>query len=113
MIKKSLLLSSFVFTSFFCSPVLAERASYYADYYYGQRTASGEVLHPNELTAAHARLPFGTRVQVTNLENGSSVTVKINDRCSACDIDLSRAAAVQLDMIRKGVVPVELKIISQ
>jgi rare lipoprotein A len=113
MIKKSLLLSSFMFVPLLCTPALAERASYYADYYYGRRTASGEVLHPNELTAAHARLPFGTRVQVTNLENGSSVTVKVNDRCSACGIDLSRAAAIQLDMIQKGVVTVELKILGQ
>jgi rare lipoprotein A len=55
-------------------------ASYYADAHQGRRTANGERFDMHALTAAHRTLPFGTRVEVTNLENGRSIVVRINDR---------------------------------
>jgi rare lipoprotein A len=76
-----------------------------AAFYGGGRTASGEVSGPNGLTAAHRTLPFGTQVRVTNVRNGRTVVVRINDRGPygrGRIIDLSRAAARELDMIRSG-----------
>jgi rare lipoprotein A len=76
-----------------------------AAFYGGGRTASGEVSGPNGLTAAHRTLPFGTKVLVTDVRNGRTVLVRINDRGPygrGCIIDLSRAAARELDMIRVG-----------
>jgi len=91
-------------------------AAYYAARFDGRRTASGEVFDSNRLTAAHRSLPLGSRVQVTNLDNGRQVTVRINDRgpyTRGRIIDLSRRAASSLDMIRAGVAPVELRILSR
>jgi rare lipoprotein A len=71
----------------------------------GGRTANGEVSGPNGLTAAHGTLPFGTKVLVTNVRNGRTVLVRINDRGPyghSRIIDLSRAAARELDMISVG-----------
>lgn len=81
-------------------------ASWYALY---SKTASGEMMNPAELTAAHRSLPFGTKVKVTNNSNGRSVTVRINDRgpfIKGRIIDLSKAAANQIGMIRSGHAPV-------
>jgi rare lipoprotein A len=89
-------------------------ASWYGGKFHGRLTSSGEVFNTNELTAAHRTLPFGTVVKVTNLDNGKSVLVKINDRGPFVDgriIDLSRAAAVQLGMIDSGVAHVSLHIV--
>jgi rare lipoprotein A len=89
--------------------VVARAESGHAAYYGGGRTASGERCGPNELTAAHRTLPFGTRVLVTNLRNGRSVTVRINDRGPygrGRIIDVSIAAARELGMIRSGTVMV-------
>lgn len=80
-------------------------ASYYASRFKGRKTSSGIVYHPDSLTAAHKSMAFGTRVKVTNLKNGKSVVVVINDRLpqrSKRSIDLSYAAARQLDFIRAG-----------
>ena len=80
-------------------PVHAETGI--AAFYGGGRTASGEVSGPNGLTAAHRTLPFGTKVLVTNVRNGRTVLVRINDRGPygrGRIIDLSRAAARELDM---------------
>ena len=80
-------------------------ASYYADRFHGRRTASGEVYDNTALTAAHRTLPFGTRVRVTNPATGASVVVRINDRgpfTPGRTIDVSRAAAEQLGLIRAG-----------
>ena len=87
------------------------KASYYADRMQGQRTANGERYDKNQLTAAHSTLPFNTLVEVTNLANGKSVIVKINDRMPKGSriIDLSRAAAKEIDMIRAGVSKVTIK----
>jgi rare lipoprotein A len=85
--------------------VAARAESGHAAYYGGGRTASGERSKPNELTAAHRTLPFGTKVLVTNLRNGRSVTVRINDRGPfgrGRIIDVSVAAARELDMIGSG-----------
>ncbi|MDG4884412.1 septal ring lytic transglycosylase RlpA family protein [Mesorhizobium sp. WSM4884] len=78
------------------------RASWYALH---SRTASGERMNPAELTAAHRTLPFGTRLRVTNKNNGRSVVVRINDRgpfVRGRVLDLSRGAANQLGFIGSG-----------
>jgi rare lipoprotein A len=84
-------------------PVHAETGM--AAFYGGGRTASGEVTGPTGLTAAHRTLPFGTKVLVTNVGNGKTVVVRITDRGPYGRrriIDLSRAAARELDMINIG-----------
>jgi peptidoglycan lytic transglycosylase len=87
----------------------------YASYYHEpQRTASGERFDKNAMTAAHRSLPFNTHVRVTNMRNGKTVVVRINDRGPYSGnriIDLSLAAAKQIDMIAAGVVPVTLEVI--
>lgn len=88
------------------------KASWYGAQHHGKRTASGERFDQNTLTAAHRKLPFGSRVKVTNLNNNRSVVVRINDRgpfTRGRIIDVSRAAAQALDMIRSGVVPVRVE----
>lgn len=95
-------------------------ASWYGkgDGYHGKRTASGESFDRGELTAAHYDLPFGSRVAVTNDKNGKRVVVRVNDRFpletlrKGRVIDLSYEAARQLDMVRDGVVPVTLEVLS-
>jgi len=82
-----------------------------ASFYGGGRTASGEVSGPTDLTAAHRSLPFGTSVLVTNVGNGKTVIVRITDRGPygrGRIIDLSRAAAVRLDMIDSGTATVSV-----
>jgi rare lipoprotein A len=81
-----------------------------------QMTASGERFDKHKLTAAHRTLPFGTMVRVTNTRNGKSVVVRINDRGPYGPkriIDLSYAAAQQLDMINAGVAPVTLEVLGK
>ena len=88
------------------------QASYYGARHHGNKTASGERFDQNALTAAHRSLPFGSRVQVTNLRNDKRVVVRINDRGPFTKkriIDLSQKAAEQLDMLRDGVVPVRVE----
>jgi rare lipoprotein A (peptidoglycan hydrolase) len=85
------------------------RASYYGYGFAGRKTASGDVFHPEELTAAHRFLPLGTKVRVTNLNNGRSVLVTINDRgpyVRGRNIDLSLGAARELGMLSRGVTQV-------
>ena len=84
-------------------------ASYYGTKYHGRKTSSGEIFDMNKFTAAHKTLPFGTKLKVTNLENGKSVVVKINDRGPfkpGRSLDLTYAAAKKIDMIGSGVVEV-------
>ncbi|MGH8478530.1 MAG: septal ring lytic transglycosylase RlpA family protein [Gammaproteobacteria bacterium] len=86
-------------------------ASWYGPGFHGKETANGEVYNQNEITAAHRSLPLGTRAQVTNLENGKSVEVRINDRGPYVGkrvIDLSRAAAGRLGMVDEGTVSVKI-----
>ena len=90
-------------------------ASYYGARHHGKRTASGEAFDQNGLTAAHRQLPFGTRVQVTNLANDKRVVVRITDRGPHTRgrlIDLSRSAAQQLDMLRTGTATVRVQALS-
>jgi rare lipoprotein A len=86
-------------------------ASYYA---HGARTASGEKFDANELTAAHPTLPFGTRLRVTNVANGQSVTVRVNDRgpfVAGRVVDVSYGAADALGMVGRGVARVKLDVV--
>jgi rare lipoprotein A len=90
------------------------RASYYSNEFAGSRTASGEAFDPQELTAAHRTLPFGSRVRVTNQNNGRSVVVRINDRGPFSRgrlIDVSHAAAEHIGMIRSGHAEVSLELV--
>ena len=83
-------------------------------YKYGSRTASGERMNTNVLAAAHRSLPFGTKVRVDNLDNGRSVVVRINDRgpfVRGRVIDVTRAAAQQLDFLGSGVTQVRLTVV--
>lgn len=89
-------------------------ASYYAKYFHGRKTASGEIYNNHEMTCAHKTLPFDTILIVTNPKTGKSVEVRVNDRGPfprGRDIDLSYAAAKKIGLIRPGVAPVEVVII--
>lgn len=89
-------------------------ASWYGPGFHGRRSASGERYNQNALTAAHRSLPFGTNVLVTNLNNGRSVVVRINDRgpfVRGRVIDLSAAAARALGVMQSGIAPVQLQVI--
>ena len=86
-------------------------ASWYGPTFYGRPTANGEIYDGDQLTAAHKTLPMPVNVRVTNLDNGRSIVVRINDRgpfARGRIIDLSRHAAEQLDMIRAGVARVRV-----
>jgi len=99
----------------FADPEMEGLASWYGGKFHGRLTSSGEVFDTNEMTAAHRQLPFGTMVRVTNLDNGRSTVVKINDRGPFVEgriIDLSRAAAEALDMLGSGVARVSLEIVA-
>jgi rare lipoprotein A len=88
-------------------------ASWYGPGFHGQATASGIIYDQNELTAAHQTLPLGTRVMVTNLNNGRTVEVLVNDRgpfAKGRIIDLSHAAARSIDMIGPGTAPVRIEV---
>lgn len=90
-------------------------ASWYGFPYHGRRAASGEVYDMQQLTAAHRTLPFQTWIEVTNLSNGKQVDVRINDRgpfAKGRILDLSQAAARDIDMLRAGTARVRLKVIA-
>lgn len=90
-------------------------ASWYGAPFHGRRASNGEIYDMNKLSAAHRTMAFNTMVRVTNLTNGKSVVVRITDRGPFVDnriIDLSRAAAQQIESIGPGVVPVRLEVIS-
>ncbi len=85
--------------------------SYYGDDdgFAGKKTASGEIFNPQDLTAAHKTLPLGTKLKVTNPKNGKTVTVRVNDRgpySKGRSLDLSSAAADEIDIKSKGVAKV-------
>jgi peptidoglycan lytic transglycosylase len=97
------------------SGIQTGQASWYGEPHHGRRTASGEIYDMYQLTAAHPTLPFGTRVLGTNLKNGRSVEVRINDRGpTAADriIDLSYAAAQKLGVLSSGLTRVRLRVVS-
>lgn len=94
---------------------LSGLASWYGPRHHGRPTASGEAFDMHALTAAHRTLPLGTRVRVTDVENGRTVVVEITDRGPyAADrvIDLSYAAARALGVLQRGVAPVRLEVLS-
>lgn len=95
--------------------VLTGKASYYGDEFHGRKTANGELYDRTKLSAAHKSLPFGTNVRVRNLRNNKEVIVRINDRgpfVAGRIIDLSFTAAKEIDMIRDGVIEVEITVLS-
>jgi rare lipoprotein A len=90
-------------------------ASFYGKAFHKRKTASGEIFDMREYTAAHKHLPFETLLKITNLQNGYQVIVKVNDRLpknSKHVIDISRSSAEQLDMIRDGLVDVNIEVLS-
>lgn len=90
-------------------------ASYYSDKFHGRPTASGELYDKNSLTAAHATLPFGTRLHVVNLNNHRSVDVRVNCRPSASNkriLDLSKRAAKELGFLQAGTAKVKIEVVS-
>ena len=89
-------------------------ASWYGDKFHGRKTASGVEYDKNDLTAAHKTLPFGTKVRVTNIKNGKSVVVEINDRgpyAKSRVLDLSKAAFNEIGHTNSGVMHVEYEIL--
>lgn len=89
-------------------------ASYYHAKFQGRITASGELYDQDKMTAAHNRLPLGTKIKVTNLRNKRSVVVKVNDRLHHRNkrlVDLSRAAAIKLGYIGRGITRVKVEVL--
>lgn len=87
------------------------KASFYSDWFHGRMTANGEYYNKNAMTCAHLTLPFGTKLKVRNLRNNKVVYVVVNDRgpyIKGRMIDLSRAAAKKIGMIKRGVASVEI-----
>lgn len=90
------------------------KASYYADKFQSRKTASGELFDQGALTAAHRKLPFGTKVRVTNVNNGKSVIVRVNDRgpfVKGRIIDLSRSAFLRIGNTKAGVISVRIQVL--
>ncbi|MGE5893947.1 MAG: septal ring lytic transglycosylase RlpA family protein [bacterium] len=127
MIRSRYLLSILCMMVFSCSSSLQEMkvgdsgpfhctASYYADEFHGRPTASGEIFDMNGRTAAHRSLPFGTRLKVTNRENGKSVIVTVTDRgpfVEGRDLDLSLGAAKEIGMVADGTAAVKAEILDR
>ena len=96
--------------------VLHGKASYYYGRWIGRKTANGEIYRAGDVTAAHKTLPFNTMVRVTNLKNGKSVIVRINNRgpyIKGRILDLSLVAAQRIEMTKAGVVPVKAEILKK
>jgi rare lipoprotein A len=96
------------------SEILYGQASYYSDKFNGRKTASGEIFNQKKLTAACNKLPLGTWIKVTNLQNGDSVIVKVNDRMHPKMnrvVDLSKAAAKKIGLTTAGVTRVKVEVI--
>jgi peptidoglycan lytic transglycosylase len=91
-------------------------ANFYSDKFQGRKTASGAVYDKNKLTASHKTLPYGTKVRVTNIENGKSVVITVNDRMkpgSPVVIDVTRRAAQELGFAKAGKAKVKLEVESK
>jgi rare lipoprotein A len=115
-----------LFTGFFCLLIATMsfanieygKAAYYNSNYDGNKTKSGEVYSSSLMTCAHLTLPFGTKVRVTRLDNGAAVVVRVNDRLGIKSVekgrivDLSYAAALQIDLVNAGIANVKLEIIT-
>jgi rare lipoprotein A len=95
-------------------PYQVGTASWYGSYFHGKETASGEAFNMYDLTAAHPTLPLGTYVKVTNLRNGRTLVVRVNDRGPVVEgriIDLSYEAARELDLKKQGIQRVRLDLV--
>lgn len=93
--------------------VLYGQASFYGDKFNGRKTASGEIFSQNKLTAACNKLPLGTWIKVTNIKNGDTVIVKVNDRLHPKMkrvVDLSKAAAKKIGLTTQGVTRVKVEV---
>lgn len=91
-------------------------ASFYSNKFNGRKTSNGEIFNQQKLTGAHNSLSIGTYVRVTNLKNGKSVVVKINDRLHHRNkriIDLTRAAAQKLGFVKSGLTRVKLEVLGK
>lgn len=91
-------------------------ASYYSNNFQGKKTSSGELFNQKKLTAAHNTLPLGTYIRVTNLKNGKSVVVKVNDRLHHRNkrlVDLSYAAAQKLGYVKSGLTRVKVEVLGK
>jgi len=89
-------------------------ANFYNDRFQGKKTASGEPYDKNGLTAAHKKLAYGTKVKVTNVANGKSVVVTVNDRLASSSpavIDVTRRAAEELDFVKSGRTTVKQEVV--
>lgn len=89
-------------------------ASYYADKFVGRKTASGEIFSQHKMTCAHNTLPLGTKVRVTNLRNGKSIIVRVNDRLHHRNpriVDLPTGAAKQLGYTGRGIIKVSVVVV--
>jgi rare lipoprotein A len=98
------------------SKTIVGRASWYGPRLQGQKTATGVRFDSRKLTAASSRLPLNSRAVVTNLKNGRSVLVKVNDCGPAVDgrkIDLSKQAARKVGMLNQGVTPVKIRVVDK
>lgn len=90
-------------------------ASFYSDKFIGKKTASGEVFSQDKLTCAHNTYPLGSKVRVTNLKNGKTVVLKVNDRLHHRNprlVDLTRAGATKLGFHKSGIIKVKVELIS-
>ena len=111
-----------IIATLFCTSLFSEvyktgvTASYYAEDFHGKRTSNGERFNMNDYTCAHKSLPFNTILKVTNLANGKTCEVRVNDRgpfVASREIDLSKAAAIKLGMIGSGTTKVKLEIVKK
>lgn len=122
MAKKFTLIFVLIFTTFSIysfkgltsEELKTSNVSYYHDKFNGRKTASGELFQNHELTAANRSLPFGTKVKITNIKNGKSVVVRINDRgpfTKGRAFDLSKAAFAEIGNLAAGHLSVEYEVI--
>ncbi len=111
-----------IIATLFCTSLFSEvyktgvTASYYAEDFHGKRTSNGERFNMNDYTCAHKSLPFNTILKVTNLANGKTCEVRVNDRgpfVASREIDLSKVAAIKLGMIGSGTTKVKLEIVKK
>lgn len=119
-LKTSLILSLVLWFSFAMNAQSIEvgysqtgKASYYANQFHGKKTASGEKYDMYAMTAAHPFIPFNSIIKVTNIKNGKWVTLRVNDRGPFSRkriVDVSKAAALMLDMVKDGTVEVKLEV---
>lgn len=115
--KIIIVLSSFFFMFFLFGKQIYKNnviISYYAEAFHGKKTSNGEIFNMNDFTCAHKTLPFNTILKITNFKNGKSVQVRVNDRgpfVVGREVDVSKAAALNLDMIKSGTCRAKIEIV--